>query len=573
MMESVGYVKTKKIIILPILFSFIIVFIAVFGGSWLNTSSATAITNIDSGWFIRRGNQTIDNVVLTEYPIGNSRRGERIVATNYVTVITNATTLMFLSNLMAVDVSLDGKVIDTYGHDFLASGSFIPKRYNMITLDTTPGMHEITIEYTIGDDRSVYHFFPVYIGQKGDLMKSFFSHNRVSIFIGSFLIVYACVFFSLWIYLMLTKRPALQIYIGADFSMILGCFILARNNVLCFLGAHELLFSMMEYLSFYFIPLAFSVLLYSIRPSVANTRQRFFILINIAIPIIILSLHFAKVIYINRFLFFVGFIGTIEICILLPALITDAIKQRKERRDFESIIGDDSDYYIVLGIIIMLVSGLLELVLVYCLTVNQSVVEPKLLLSIDFLELGMLIFMTCHFVFYFLSSINHMSVNYVKARLEDMAYTDSLTGLRNRTALNQFYSMLKGNYVIVSIDLDGLKEVNDNLGHLEGDRMIRVFARLLTYNFEDADIIARTGGDEFVIVRKNTSAYNCNRCINMLLKEIELFNANDEKIQLSASIGFAFSSEVNTGRYQDVFYLADNRMYEMKEAHYEEKSN
>lgn len=96
------------------------------------------------------------------------------------------------------------------------------------------------------------------------------------------------------------------------------------------------------------------------------------------------------------------------------------------------------------------------------------------------------------------------------AALDRLAMADPLTGLMNRRGLLAAASdTLPSGHdrarCLVSIDLDGFKQVNDALGHLEGDTMLRRFGDALRRELRDADIVARLGGDEFVIVLSGTA--------------------------------------------------------------------
>ena len=138
----------------------------------------------------------------------------------------------------------------------------------------------------------------------------------------------------------------------------------------------------------------------------------------------------------------------------------------------------------------------------------------------------------------------------------------------NRARCSQVTATLSGNYAVVSLDLDRLKYVNDTLGHLEGDRMIKAFATLITEAFEGASLIGRTGGDEFIVVFENPTADVCDKSIRRLEAGMDRFNKSDGTFSLSASCGYAYSYEVNSKNYKDVFYLADQRMYKVKEEHH-----
>ncbi len=100
-------------------------------------------------------------------------------------------------------------------------------------------------------------------------------------------------------------------------------------------------------------------------------------------------------------------------------------------------------------------------------------------------------------------------VSTLVAALDRLAMADPLTGLMNRrgllaTAADAPAPGAERRRCLVSIDLDGFKQVNDALGHLEGDAVLRRFGDALRRELRDADIVARLGGDEFVIVLADT---------------------------------------------------------------------
>ena len=265
-----------------------------------------------------------------------------------------------------------------------------------------------------------------------------------------------------------------------------------------------------------------------------------------------------------------GVLDIIEMFIILPSLIKNLVVYRREHADSDISVGMDAEIYLFIGFIIMMVMSLIEIGTKPSVKVNESVYisHTGLFTTINFLELGMLFFIMCHFIYYFMNSVNHISANRIKGQLEGLAYTDALTELKNRAALSQFFGALRGNYGIVSIDLDRLKYVNDNMGHIAGDRMLKTFANILKKSFKSAGIIARTGGDEFLVVFQSSNELLCKKCIDEMNREMAEFNSANDEFTLSASAGFAFNHEVKSGRYQDVFYLADQRMYKMKEAHH-----
>lgn len=566
-MEKKRQIRITKIFVLPLLLMLFFIVLVTFGSTWFTTSSVNNISCLDDGWSISREDKTVENVNLLDYKIGNSKKGEVITISKTVFANSGESSLMFKSFLTTVAVYMDGELIYTYGLDYLNNNDFIPKKYNIVTLGR-PGYHDLSIKYVVGDDNFSEKFPPIYYGSKYELIGYFFNYKRTSFFIGAFLLIYSCLSFSLWIYLSLINKGSSQLIIGAFFSLLLGYYVYAYNDITCIIGNHAMLFSVLEYMTFYLMPLALTILLYSLHANVANHRQKIFIIINIVYPIVFMDMHFTNYVHIHRFLPIVGVLAVLEVLCLLPALVHGVIMKQKERMIDEYYPGVDAEVYLLIGCIVLMVFSLFEITNLYIFKVNEVITKPDILSSLNFMELGMLFFMMCHFIYYFMNSIDHMSENRIKAQLEGLAYKDALTGLMNRARCSQYYATLTGDYAMVSLDLDKLKYVNDTFGHLEGDRMIKSFSELLMQSFDGASIIGRTGGDEFIAVFENPTADVCDKSIRRLEAAMDKFNKEDDIISLSASYGYAYSYEVKSKKHQDVFYLADQRMYKMKEEHH-----
>jgi diguanylate cyclase (GGDEF)-like protein len=127
---------------------------------------------------------------------------------------------------------------------------------------------------------------------------------------------------------------------------------------------------------------------------------------------------------------------------------------------------------------------------------------------------------------------------------EERALTDMLTGLGNRRALELVQNRLHragSDYALMHLDLDFFKQVNDNLGHAAGDRVLRAVSRAMLSEIRKDDMVARVGGDEFVILFMNAMTRSrlgdvARRLIARIEKPIE---ADGELCTISASIGIA----------------------------------
>jgi len=161
-----------------------------------------------------------------------------------------------------------------------------------------------------------------------------------------------------------------------------------------------------------------------------------------------------------------------------------------------------------------------------------------------------------------------------KTKLEEMAVTDELTGLVNRRGFLLFAErMLKAanrdlaKLWFIFIDVDGMKAINDDYGHSEGDNALRAVARLLKNTFRESDLVARIGGDEFVVVSSTANASSDCVVLSRLEKNIDLHNDGAQgfcRISLSAGIACCDPSERSCCNLEQLLKTADNLMYDCK---------
>lgn len=158
-------------------------------------------------------------------------------------------------------------------------------------------------------------------------------------------------------------------------------------------------------------------------------------------------------------------------------------------------------------------------------------------------------------------------------QMSDLAVTDDLTKLFNFRYLDQildreisrcqrYGSVLS----IIFFDMDYFKHVNDTHGHLMGSRVLIEVAQILLRNLRNVDIVARYGGDEFVVVLPETSVKTTLRITSRLhraLQEYDFLKEERLKVRLTASFGIAGYPEHATTK-RDLVSLADQAMYKAK---------
>ena len=153
---------------------------------------------------------------------------------------------------------------------------------------------------------------------------------------------------------------------------------------------------------------------------------------------------------------------------------------------------------------------------------------------------------------------NHLLLD----RLTRLSSIDFLTGLFNRNRLNSYMNeMLESPDSptgLVFLDINGLKKVNDNDGHLAGDNLIRRAANTLLSVFTENDIF-RVGGDEFVVIMKETDKKQIEDCIIKLHKKAR-------KNDVSFAVGYAMTNKAKD--IEKILKEADAKMYEDKRKFY-----
>jgi len=164
-----------------------------------------------------------------------------------------------------------------------------------------------------------------------------------------------------------------------------------------------------------------------------------------------------------------------------------------------------------------------------------------------------------------------------RARAEEqlrlLSFRDDLTGLYNRRgflALGEQQVHVanrdKKPMMVVSADLDGLKEINDTFGHQEGDAAIVETAHILRTTFRKADLVARIGGDEFALLLTGGQVEFDRGQLDGRLQEIveEHNKKSDRPHKLSVSVGFAYFDAGENHTFEEGLHLADTMMYEQK---------
>jgi diguanylate cyclase (GGDEF)-like protein len=160
----------------------------------------------------------------------------------------------------------------------------------------------------------------------------------------------------------------------------------------------------------------------------------------------------------------------------------------------------------------------------------------------------------------------------LQTTLQNLSVMDELTGLHNRRGfLNLAEQHLKlarrtrKPFSLAFIDLDGLKEVNDTLGHVEGDRALVETASLLRVCLRESDIPGRLGGDEFVLLLATATENSQDGVRRRLQEQLDSCNAEPgRRYKLSFSVGIVAVAPEQQLSIEELVSQADALMYQEK---------
>ena len=156
-------------------------------------------------------------------------------------------------------------------------------------------------------------------------------------------------------------------------------------------------------------------------------------------------------------------------------------------------------------------------------------------------------------------------------RLKNIAHLDSLTGVANRYALNEYIKLLENQPTqfsetcLMVIDIDHFKQVNDVYGHLMGDQVIQFVAEKLKENIRTSDLLVRYGGDEFIVLIENVGMERALKIAEKIRSEIyeakPVDNVRCPDLKVSISIGVA----IGATSWMALLEKADRALFQAKE--------
>ena len=173
----------------------------------------------------------------------------------------------------------------------------------------------------------------------------------------------------------------------------------------------------------------------------------------------------------------------------------------------------------------------------------------------------------------YLTSLLAADLRHAREGLEELSDTDELTGLKNRRGFNnalqaEIKKSVRYNrpFSILMMDSDNLKPVNDRFGHAIGDKLIMTIGQVIQESLRETDVLARYGGDEFVVILTETTEEHAADVAERIRTAVEntSFSAQGERVSSTISIGVSGFSKESPGE-EEIMLRADRKLYESKQ--------
>ncbi len=544
---------------MPAIFSAaLIVLLVVACLSLLNVHPKKEYAHLENGWCV-----TIDEDYFTGKNIeqlyqlhsGKLYRGDVITVS---TILPNIgylefPAILYKSKYTTLNCYLDNELIYSFGNENYENGDFIGRLYHIIPLPREYAGKTLTFHMTVTENDPVTDLEAPVLGNQADIEGQLIHTNMFVISTGIFMFVFGVIFlFVSLIFAYVIPSITAQI-VESLLCMNLGAWLLSYYN----------LFNL-----FYYTPL--------------ETQIEYFTLYLI-VPYCYLILFCIQNVEKKTIFLTVAALSSAQVVIQLILQVTINIHLRETLAIYhanaligfgfiiyfarKNIMNKNTPASTVVQMIGLTAFSIALLTHLFFYILDKAHIRTGSLLRNTTICTGCLLLATSMLANYFLYITKSYAERKESASLSHLAYADGLTDLPNRAMADKMLKELSNvetDYCIISIDLNGLKTVNDKFGHPSGDRYIKDFAKVLTSTFGEEDFIGRIGGDEFVVIIKDSSSKDIISMIERMNSALNVMNAIYPEYHRSAAAGFAFLHEVPVNDSHEVYLLADQRMYEQK---------
>ena len=524
---------------------------------------------LNHGWTLIFHGDTTEIESTEKYAIAEHiLRGDSLILKRKLTAeIPQTPVLRFKTYQTFVEAYRDGKKIysnsesNYRNHDLVGSGIHFVYLGISLVKDRTL---ELKFYFSENDAWNILPSFEILPAKYA--YNDFYARHSIALVVGLFLLLFGILALFLSAGMLFYKMRFFQLMMIGFLSICLGIWTLCFTKLFQLFSYDFTFNTNLEYAALYISPLPLYLLLLHMRyKQISKTLWSGLIIVaglDLLIFAVTTILNFTDVVHYPQSLWV--FHAYVILCIVYLFV---TIISNKHKFDAPTRI-------LTAGVFTFGTFAILELVRFHVMTFFHL---EHTILGITWLPAGTLLFVLLLVMSYIVYTYRLMSVKTEKDLLKEIAYRDSLTGIYNRAKSQRIFGILdssSADFAIVSIDMNGLKLINDRYGHNEGDRQLKAFATAFHDAFTEVGTTIRLGGDEFLAIVRQEHIADVNIALAKMAELQKDLSAN-LLMPLEAAYGVAYRHEFSKdkkGHSKDiaqvdsvkVYQLADERMYAMK---------
>jgi diguanylate cyclase (GGDEF)-like protein len=547
--------KILKLLIATLAAVIVVLFVISFNGACRHGLCDNVI-KLNDGWSISFSDvhlPALEHVSDFRVP-SNIQPGDTIIYERDMRgdLIPLPTTLRFHAYHVAVAVYVDSTCYYRYGFERFKQGKLVGSGIHLVNMPENLDMHTIRVVTVVTERAAAKSVASIELLRSGS-MTDYFANNSDSITIGVFLIFFGMIAFVTGCCAVGFDRAYYRLILIGLFAGLMGLWTLNYAKGIQIFSMNYAMDTTLEYVSLYLAAIPFGLLIINMRSGKISAWK-----MNVLKAVVgfgILFFVVTTILHVADIAHYPAFLLIYHSYIFISFLFMVVFKVLYDRG------AGLQEKILAAGTVVFVLFGIADL---FRYNVQNLFGLEKSFLDATCLPVGTLLFILFLMVGYLVYMYEELMDKTEKEVLRQIAYRDALTGLYNRAKCEHIFEILNrddNDYAVVSIDVNGLKYVNDHFGHSVGDKLLCAFADVFKTAFNGIGTTIRMGGDEFVAIVRAEHLSD----LNTALKTMVLLE-KDAKLPITLNVAYGYSvrRRGDAVTAMDVYRMADANMYAMK---------